>query len=64
MMLHLTWDISGLMSYAMTKTYLEDIDFLLSANKQIRYNKRNNRLYIDVDWGCNALQGTYIIIDC
>ena len=54
---------SGLMSYAMTKTYLEDIDFLLTANKQIRYNKRNNRLYLDVDWG-SISAGTYIIIDC
>lgn len=54
---------SGLLSYAMTKTYLEDIDFLLSTNKQIRYNKRNNRLYLDVDWGAISA-GTYIIIDC
>jgi hypothetical protein len=54
---------SGLLSYAMTKTYLEDIDFLLTANKQIRYNKRNNRLYLDVDWG-SISAGTYIIIDC
>jgi hypothetical protein len=54
---------SGLLSYAMTKTYLEDIDFLMTTNKQIRYNKRNNRLYLDVDWG-SVTEGTYIIIDC
>ena len=54
---------SGLLSYAMTKTYIEDIDFLLSTNKQIRYNKRNNRLYLDVDWGAIS-EGTYIVIDC
>jgi hypothetical protein len=54
---------SGLLSYAMTKTYLEDIDFLMTSNKQIRYNKRNNRLYLDVDWG-SISAGTYIIIDC
>ena len=54
---------SGLLSYAMTKTYIEDIDFLLSTNKQIRYNKRNNRLYLDVDWGAISA-GTYIVIDC
>ena len=40
-----------------------DIDFLLSTNKQIRYNKRNNRLYLDVDWGAISA-GTYIVIDC
>lgn len=53
----------GLLSYAMTKTYIEDIDFLLSTNKQIRYNKRNNRLYLDIDWG-STKEDTYIIIDC
>lgn len=53
----------GLLSYAMTKTYIEDIDFLISTAKQIRYNKRNNRMYLDIDWGA-AKEDTYIIIDC
>ena len=53
----------GLMNYAMTKTYLEDIDFLLTTSKQVRYNKRNNRLYLDIDWS-SAASGTYVIIEC
>jgi hypothetical protein len=52
-----------LLQYAMVKTYLEDIDFLLSADKQIRFNKRQNRLYIDIDWEAKA-KDTFIIIDC
>ena len=39
-----------LLQYSMTKTYLEDIDFLLTTDKQIRFNKRQNRLYLDIDW--------------
>ena len=39
-----------LLQYAMTKSYLEDIDFLLTTDKQVRYNKRQNRLYLDNDW--------------
>ena len=38
----------GLLNYSMTKTYLEDINFLLTTSTQIRYNKRNNRLYMDL----------------
>jgi hypothetical protein len=53
----------GLLNYAMTKSYLEDIDFLLTTTKQIRYNKRNNRLYLDIDWSSAAV-GTYVIIEC
>ena len=39
-----------LLTYGMTKTYLEDINFLLTTQKQIRFNKRQNRLYLDIDW--------------
>jgi hypothetical protein len=52
-----------LLQYAMVKTYLEDIDFLLTPDKQIRYNKRQNRLYLDIDWTAKA-KDTFIIIDC
>ena len=38
-----------LLQYAMTKSYLEDIDFLLTPDKQIRFNKRQDRLYLDID---------------
>ena len=31
-----------LLQYAMTKTYLEDIDHLLTTDKQIRFNKRQD----------------------
>ena len=31
---------NGLLSYAMTKTYLSDIDFLLTTEKHIRFNQR------------------------
>lgn len=52
-----------LLQYSMVKSYLEDIDFLLSTDKQIRFNKRQNRLYLDIDWGAQAV-GKFIIIDC
>jgi hypothetical protein len=52
-----------LLQYAMVKTYLEDIDFLLSTDKQIRFNKRQNRLYLDIDWGAKE-KDTFIVIDC
>jgi len=52
-----------LLTYAMTKTYLEDIDFLLSTDKQIRFNQRQDRLYLDIDWASAAVD-SYIIIDC
>ena len=52
-----------MLSYAMTKTYLSDIDFLLNTEKQIRCNQRQDRLYLDVDWG-NVQKDEYIVLDC
>ena len=45
-----------LLSYAMTKTYLEDLDFLLNTHKQIRFNQRMDRLTLDRDWETNIIQ--------
>ena len=52
-----------LLQYAMTKTYLEDIDFLLTTDKQIRFNKRQGRLYLDIDWEAQN-KDTFFVIDC
>ena len=52
-----------LMQYSMTKTYLEDIDFILTTDKQIRFNKRQGRLYLDIDWGAQK-EDTFFVIDC
>jgi len=57
------WGSTELLTYAMVKTYLEDIEFLLTTQKQIRFNKRQDRLYLDIDWG-SVTAGTYLIIDC
>jgi len=52
-----------LLQYAMVKSYLEDIDFLLTTDKQIRFNKRQNRMYLDIDWGAQTA-GNFLVIDC
>ena len=52
-----------LLQYAMVKSYLEDIDFLLTTDKQVRFNKRQDRLYLDIDWGAQSA-GNFMVIDC
>jgi len=57
------WGSLELLTYTMVKRYLEDIDWLLNTQKQIRFNKRQDRLYLDIDWsGLRA--GQWLIIDC
>ena len=52
-----------LLQYAMTKSYLEDIDFLLTTDKQVRFNKRQDRLYLDIDWGAESVDN-WLVLDC
>ena len=52
-----------LLQFAMTKRYLEDIDFLLTTEKQIRFNQRQDRLYLDIDWSSQSVD-TFMVIDC
>jgi hypothetical protein len=57
------WGSAELLTYSMVKTYLEDINFLLTTQKQIRFNKRQDRLYMDIDWSSLTV-GQYLVIDC
>jgi hypothetical protein len=52
-----------LLNYAMVKTYLEDISRIISPDVQLRFNKKQHRLYLDIDWGM-ITTNSYIIIDC
>ena len=52
-----------LLQYTQIKRYLEDIDFILHPDKQIRFNRRQNRLYIDTDYS-SMKTDDYLIIEC
>ena len=52
-----------ILTYAMTKRYLEDLDFMLNTEKQIRFNQRQDRLYLDIDWG-SVTKDDYLVLDC
>ena len=57
------WGSTEILTYAMTRRYLEDINFLLTTEKQIRFNQRMDRLYLDVDWE-SVNEGDFIIMEC
>tara|TARA_R100000388_G_scaffold76941_1_gene55954 strand:- start:1031 stop:1429 length:399 start_codon:yes stop_codon:yes gene_type:complete len=51
------------MNYAMTKTYLEDLSRLITPDTQIRFNKKQHNLYMDIDWN-QISADTFLILDC
>ena len=53
---------TDLLTYSMSMSYLETINFLLNTHKQIRFNQRSDRLYLDVDW-TQLKKDDFLIID-
>jgi hypothetical protein len=52
-----------LLNYAMVKTHLEDISRILTPDVQLRFNKKQHRLYLDIDWK-QVDADTWIVLDC
>ena len=57
------WGSTEILTYAMVKTFLEDLDFALTTQKQIRFNQRMDRLYLDIDWS-SLREDDYLIMEC
>ena len=52
-----------LLNYGMVKSYLETLDYMLNPDVQVRFNKKNSRLYMDLN--VNELTDNhFLIIDC
>jgi hypothetical protein len=52
-----------MLSYSMTMSYLETMNFLMNTHKHIRFNQRQDRLYLDIDYSTIST-GDFLIIEC
>lgn len=50
--------------YTQVMTQLQLLNDLLVGEKPIRFNRHQNRLHIDMDWGLDVVAGEFIIIEC
>ena len=56
---------SGTMNYfTSTMEYLSMLDFLLRKEKAFRFNRRMNRLYLDINWDQDVREDTFIVVEC
>ncbi len=50
--------------YEITMMHLRTIEMLFVGNQEVRFNRRNNRLYIDAFWGGNKLSlGSFVLVE-
>tara|TARA_B100000029_G_scaffold511510_2_gene605739 strand:+ start:229 stop:1101 length:873 start_codon:yes stop_codon:yes gene_type:complete len=52
-----------MLSYSMTMSYLETMNFLLNTHKHIRFNQRQDRLYLDIDYS-TVSENEFLVIEC
>ena len=52
-----------LLNYSQTKSYLETLDYMLNPDVQVRFNKKNSRLYLDINLK-ELSNENFLILDC
>lgn len=59
------WDLSSTsyVNYSLTMQHLRTLDMLFSGETPVRFNKVNNRLYIDHDWANDVEAGEWIVVE-
>jgi hypothetical protein len=60
------WNFGGmdLISYEMMRQRLNQINNTFTGQKPLRFNRRQERLYIDLDWKKQVFPNVYVIIEC
>lgn len=59
------WDLSSTSytNYSLTMQHLRTLDMLFSGETPVRFNKINNRLYIDHAWATDVDVGEWIVVE-
>lgn len=59
------WDLSSTsyVNYALTMQHLRTLDMIFTGETPIRFNKINNKLYIDHDWINDVEVGEWIVVE-
>lgn len=55
---------ADLVTYELTKEYINLIQQMLIGQKPIRYNRHSGKLYIDFNWQKAVQPGDYLIVEC
>lgn len=64
--LHDLYDFTSVsyVSYEITMQHIRTLNLLFSGTPQFRFNRLQNKLFLDIDWARDAQLGKYVIIEC
>lgn len=55
---------TDLVYYSQVKQHLQTLEMLLPGERTIRFNRKMNRLYVDVNWLETFTPGSYVVAEC
>lgn len=62
--MHTLWTGGNIGYYKQTMEHLTMLDQILNGKPTIRFNKVQNRLFIDTNWDKRLLVGNFVVIEC
>ena len=51
-------------SYEITMQHIRTLQLLFSGTPQFRFNRKQNKVFLDIDWTRDVLPGQYVVIEC
>ena len=64
--LHDLYDFTSVsyVSYEITMQHIRTLELLFSGTPQFRFNRKQNKVFLDIDWTRDVQPGDYVIIEC
>ena len=64
--LHDLYDFTSVsyVSYEITMQHIQTLSLLFSGKPQFRFNRKQNKLFLDVDWDRDLTAGEYVVVEC
>jgi hypothetical protein len=64
--LHDLYDFTSVsyVSYEITMQHIRSLQLLFAGTPQFRFNRKQNKLFLDIDWDRDLSEGEYVIVEC
>lgn len=64
--LHDLYDFTSVsyVSYEITMQHIQTLQLLFSGKPQFRFNRKQNKVFLDIDWARDLSIGEYVIVEC
>jgi len=64
--LHDLYDFTSVsyVSYEITMQHIRTLNLLFSGTPQFRFNRKQNKVFLDINWDSDLVPGQYVIVEC